>query len=139
MLKFDTVLSRSFYCEDENLMVVRLKDDNEMNLENVVLNNEQTYRIMGDKVVKVIYDVRQLEFSHIPKEVLKYMADSPHSKYQESEAFILAGLGQKIIANFYLAVMKPKTKTKMFTNFDQALEWHQVKNKIPFQKLYSEL
>jgi hypothetical protein len=137
MIKFDTVLTWSYYCEEENLLLVKLKDGPEMNLENVILNNEQTYKVMGDKVTKVIYDVRHLEFTHIPKEVLKYIADSPHSKFQESEAFILTGLGQKLIANFYLAVMKPKTKTKMFTGLDPALEWQEIKNKEKFRDIYS--
>lgn len=132
MLEFETILTHSYYYEDENLLYVKLKAESEITLEKIVLNNEQTLLILGEKSTKTIYDVRAIEFSHIPREVLSYVADSPHGKYQSSEAFILSGLGQKILANFYLKVLKPKVKTRMFTSLTQALDWHGIKNKELF-------
>lgn len=132
MLEFETVLTHSYYYATENLLYVKLKGDEEITLEKIVLHNEQSLFTLGEISTKTIYDVRNIEFSHIPREVLKYVSDSPHGKYQSEEAFILSGLGQKILANFYLKVMKPKVKTKMFVTLKDALNWLEIKNQKPF-------
>jgi len=128
MLQFETVLSTSFFFEKENLLFIKIKENLELTVPNVILNNEQIYKVLGEKVTKVLFDIRHLQFTHIPRDVLNYIADSPYGKYQESEAFVISGLGQKLLANFYLKVIKPKVKSKFFTNFQSALQWLEVEN-----------
>lgn len=137
MLKFETILTDSFYFKEENLLYVRIKKDCDITLQNVILNNEQTLEVLGEVCTKTIYDVQHLQFSHIPKEVLSYVADSPHGKYQQSEAFLINGLGQKLIANFYLKVMSPKVPTKIFNTLNGSLEWLEVNKKNKFLHLLS--
>jgi len=128
MLQFETVLSSSFYFEEENLLFVKMKENPDLTVKNLVLSNEQTFAVLGETVYQAIYDVRHLQFTHIPREVLNYVADSPYGKYQYSEAFIISGLGQKLIANFYLKVVEPKVRSKMFTSFGSALDWLEIEN-----------
>jgi hypothetical protein len=94
------------------LLFVKIKEDADLTVSNIILNNEQSFAVPGEKVTKAVFDVRHLQFTHISKEVLNYVADSPFGKYQESEAFIISGLGQKLMANFYLKVVKPKVNSK---------------------------
>ena len=138
MLQFETVLSTSYYFEKENLLFVKIKKDHEINIPNLILNNEQTYKYLGEKIYKAVFDVRHLQFTHISKEALNYIADSPYGKYQSAEAFIISGLGQKLIANFYLKVTKPKVKSKFFTNFETALEWIETEKSEKIINLFNE-
>lgn len=128
-MQFETVLANSVYYEEENLLFVTLKADPEPTIDLVRQSFEQTYSHLGERAVKVIMDSRPLEFAHIPKEVLEYMGNSPYNKYQQSSAIIISGIGQKLIANFYLKVVKPAVRTKTFNSFDAALEWQGVKNR----------
>lgn len=138
-VSFETILTHAWYFENANLLYVRFKANTDVSLENVILSNEQTLEALGEKSTKTIYDVRNLEFSHIPREVLNYIADSPHGKYQQSEAFIISGLGQKLMANFYLKVMAPKVPTRMFNTFQSSLEWLEIQNKAAFLKKLNAL
>lgn len=132
MLKFETVLANSVYYEDENLLFITMKSEPEPTIEFVKKNFEQTYAVLGEKVVRVVMDSRPLEFTHIPKEVLDYVGNSPYNKYQHSSAIVISGIGQKMIANFYLKVVKPAVPTKMFNSIEAALEWQGVQNKKLF-------
>lgn len=123
MLQFETVLANSVFFEEENLLFVKLKPEPVLTVDLVRTSFEQTYSHLGDRAVKVIMDSRPLEFAHIPKEVLEYMGNSPYNKYQQSSAIIISGIGQKLIANFYLKVVKPAVLTKTFNTMDGALEW----------------
>lgn len=129
MLKFETVLAESVYYEEENLLFIKLKSDPEPTIDLIRRNFEQTHSHLGERVVKVIMDSRPLEFAHIPKEVLEYMGNSPYNKYQQSAAIVISGIGQKLIANFYLKVVKPAVSTKMFNSIEAAMEWQGVKNR----------
>ena len=48
-------------------------------------------------------------------------------KYREeiscADAYVLKSLAQKIIANFYIRLNKPKIPTNFFTDEDSAIEW----------------
>ena len=127
MLHFKTVISDSYYFDENNLLVVKVNTDPELTLSNLDLNNQQTKEKLGEKVYKAIFDIRQLQFTHISPEVLNYVADSPYGKYQSFEAFIIKGMGQKLLANFYMKVTKPKVNSRFFTNLDEAFEWLEIK------------
>jgi hypothetical protein len=126
MYRFTTALSHSFYDEDENLLFIRLKSEPEPTLSLTKVNFEQTHYHVGKAVVKVIIDARKLAFAHIPKEVLDYMGKNEYNQYQESVAIVINGLGQKMLINFYLSVVKPVNKTKMFTSTEEALKWQKI-------------
>ncbi len=138
MLKFETVLSTSFYFKKDNLLFVKIKEDPDLTIQNTIINNEQTHATLGEIICKVILDVRHLQFTHIPREVLNYVADSPYGKYQLAEAILISGLGQKLIANFYLKVIKPKVNSKIFTSLLSALEWHDIENKNYYISMFKE-
>jgi hypothetical protein len=126
MLKFETEISQATYYERENLLYVVMKDITEITVEKVIRHNEQTQAAMGERLHKVLHDIRSLQFTHVSREVLSYIADSPQGKYEEFEAYIVNGLGQRILGNFYLKVMKPKTPTKFFSDVEAALGWLEV-------------
>lgn len=129
MLKFETVLVTAEYYEEENILFMRMKSDIDLTIELARKSFEQTHAVIGERDVKVILDSRPIEFTHIPKEVMEYMGNSPYNKYQQSAAIVINSLGQKLISNFYITVIKPVVRTKVFNSLEAALEWQGVKNK----------
>ncbi len=97
------------------------------NIELTILNVKQTFEktksITCGKKVKVILDLRGLQFTYVPSEVMDYMAKSAFNKYQQAVAIIIEGLGQKLLGNFYTKIVKPEVKTKIFTNNEEAIAW----------------
>lgn len=128
VLYFQTVLSRCFYIECENLLYLAIRPEPQPELEVVISNFEETYRVLGERQVKVTIDTRHLEFLKVPREVMDYMSNNPYLKYQESNALLMNGLAQKILGNFYLNIMRPPVKTRLFTEQDSMLSWHQIQD-----------
>ena len=97
------------------------------NIELTILNVKQTFEktksITCGKKVKVILDLRGLQFTYVPSEVMDYMAKSAFNKYQQAVAIIIEGLGQKLLGNFYTKIVKPEVKTKIFTCNKEAIVW----------------
>lgn len=130
MVNFETALSFSTYYVESNLLYIKLKTETEPTIESVQLNFQQTYEQLGEKQVKVLLDARALEFLNLPKDVLEYMGDNEYNKYQLATALLINGLAQKLLANFYLKIIKPKVKTKMFNHAEESLMWLEI-NQIP--------
>jgi hypothetical protein len=115
--------------------IAELKFDGQQTLEIIMLENieltilnvkqtfEKTKSLTSGKKVKVLLDLRGLQFSYIPSEVMDYMAKSAFNKYQEAVAILIEGLGQKLLGNFYMKIVKPDVQTKVFTCNNEALKW----------------
>ena len=89
-----------------------------------VKNLFEEIRILTDsKKIKTLLDLRGLQFSYIPNEVMEYMAKNAFNKYQEAIAILIKGLGQKLIGNFYIKTLKPEVQTKVFTCNTEAQKW----------------
>lgn len=63
------------------------------------------------------------EFSDIDKDSREYMATDESTQHSIAEAYVIKSLSQKIIANFYLRINKPKVPTMIFTNLSSAEKW----------------
>lgn len=97
------------------------------NIELTILNVKQTFEktksLTSGKKVKVLLDLRGLQFTYVPSEVMDYMAKSAFNKYQQAVAIIIEGLGQKLLGNFYTKIVKPEVTTKVFTCNKEAIAW----------------
>jgi len=56
-------------------------------------------------------------------EAIKLACSVEGSIYKIVDAFVIKSMAQKIIANFYLKVIKPVTPTRFFTNLEDAEKW----------------
>jgi len=84
-----------------------------------VKSNEE----LRGKRVAVILDARKTPLISYPESVLKYAADNEHSHKEAAYAILIDGVGQKLMAGFYLNLNKPKTPTRVFTDMEEALSW----------------
>lgn len=62
-------------------------------------------------------------FSNIKPEMREWAADESGNSNTYSDAILIKSLPQKIIADFYLKINRPKKPTKIFYSLDKALEW----------------
>ena len=62
-------------------------------------------------------------FSDIKPEMRACAADETGNSNTYSDAILIRSLPQKIIADFYLKINKPKKPTKIFYSLEKALEW----------------
>lgn len=84
---------------------------------------KEVYAVLKTSHKKSVIDFSNVSFVNIPKESMEYMANNEYTNNSSSLAIIINGLPQKIIGNFYLNVMRPKRKTKIFTSKKDALAW----------------
>lgn len=62
-------------------------------------------------------------FADVEPEVREWAADSTGNHYTISDAIVIGGLSQKIIADFYVRVNKPIKPTRIFYSLRKAIEW----------------
>ncbi|MCE3225806.1 MAG: hypothetical protein K0S32_357 [Bacteroidetes bacterium] len=53
----------------------------------------------------------------------EFSASEEGLRYTKKEALVVKGLGQKIIADFYLKINKPKKPTSTFNTEEDAIRW----------------
>jgi hypothetical protein len=109
--------------DGQHTLEIMMLENIELTILNVKQTFEKTKSLTSGKKVKVLLDLRGLQFSYIPSEVMDYMAKSAFNKYQEAVAILIEGLGQKLLGNFYMKIVKPDVQTKVFTCNNEALNW----------------
>ncbi len=62
-------------------------------------------------------------FADVEPEVREWAADTSGNNYTYCDAIVIRNLAQKIMADFYIKVNKPKMPTKIFYSKDKAIEW----------------
>jgi hypothetical protein len=56
-------------------------------------------------------------------DLLKELSKNKNDPYSRADAFVIASIAQKILANFYIKIFVPERPTKFFNNKDEALRW----------------
>lgn len=102
---------------------ININEDASFELEKVKQHFKEVYLIIKKPYPKSIIDFSKVNFTLFPKESMEYMANNEFTSNNTYLAIIINGLPQKILGNFYLRVMKPERKTKIFTSKDEAIQW----------------
>ncbi len=54
---------------------------------------------------------------------LKHLSKNGNDPYSSADAFVIQSIAQKLVANFYVKIVRPERPTKFFTSKDDALKW----------------
>jgi len=74
--------------------------------------------------------------TNIDDETRKFLSSEKGVKNRLAFAFVLQSLGQKLVANFFLKVNKPKIPTRFFTSQHEAEKWLlSVKARLKHKKI----
>ena len=75
----------------------------------------------GGKKVPVLCTAN--EFLIPDQDVRKYMTTPESNPYSLASALVIHSIAQKLIANFFVNVMKPARPIRMFTSKEEAVKW----------------
>jgi hypothetical protein len=62
------------------------------------------------------YTTKDLDF-------MNHLSKNANVPYSLADAFVLSSMAQRIIANFYIMILRPERPTKFFNSKDDALNW----------------
>lgn len=71
----------------------------------------------------LIVDFSDTHVSFTPEARRHFAENDDHNNLRLSHVIIVKSLAQRIVANFYMKMNKPKSPTKIAASLDQALEW----------------
>ncbi len=114
----------------DGIVVVYLKDNTEIN---IALQNDMI-RIYNEITEgnKAVFLFTAGEFVSITKEARSNAIRMEQNTPTFASAILVNNLGQKIIADFYYKVNRPKQPYRVFWNHDKAVEWLlEVQKDIP--------
>lgn len=110
------------YDEEKNILFYRVKQDQEVDLYEMTEMLRYVEEFMGKKRHYAVIDFGGSLTS--TTEARKKYADSDYvNTYRIADAFIVKSLSVRIVANFFINVTKPKVRTKLFTNDEEAIKW----------------
>lgn len=100
----------------------------------IILSNYLTYDVnhLSDILVaiKELSKGKKIPLLHIAgdqtsvtPEAREYMSAPESLMYSLAEAYVIHTLAQRILANFYLKISKPKVPTRFFNDEKKAAEW----------------
>ena len=76
---------------------------------------------MGGRLLPILILVTQ--YATTTSEFLFHLAKKSSNPYAKAEAYVISSLNQKILANFYLKMIKPNRPTKFFSDVEEAKKW----------------
>ncbi len=109
---------------ERNIIWVRYKVwPEEFTVDHALAHTKALSVFNGGKPAHMVIDFRDSEV-RFSSEAREYFAKNPeHSKLRKSQALIVKGLAQKIVANFYLKFHQPNCPVQYFTDSESALKW----------------
>jgi hypothetical protein len=82
---------------------------------------EANLKLSGGEQYVVLVSTGRL--STISKEAMQLISAKDYSDKAIAKALLIENLGHRLVGNFYMRVIKPAMKTKIFTDREKALEW----------------
>ena len=109
------------YMIHPGIIVSEYKADFELELEFAQEVNRQIGKLSQGKAMPQLFIA--CPGLSVSKEVREWGVTDSANKYTLSSAVVCNLLSHRIIGNFLIRVQKPPRPTKMFTNYEDAIEW----------------
>ena len=109
---------------DRDIVKVYYKDiGEEIDLETAKDHTEAICKMRGNRPCHIILNFLDVNvvFSNQARD--HFASDPSYSAVRLSQAMIIEGLAQKIVANFYRSFHKPNCPVEFFSNEKDAVEW----------------
>ena len=111
----------TLYLRDDGILVLDIKANQVFNYKDAEEAIKAAGEIGKGKKFKNLILVGEHTIADI--EAVKLSCSAKGSVYKLVDAFVINSLPQKLIANFYMKVVKPYALTRFFTNIDEAEKW----------------
>jgi|ERR1700757_706053 len=111
----------SMYVREDGILVLDIKPNQVFSKRDAEEAIATAYEIGKGKKFKNLILVGEHTIADI--EAVKLSCSAKGSVYKLVDAFVIHSLAQKLIANFYMKVVKPYTPTRFFTTKEDAEKW----------------
>jgi hypothetical protein len=113
----DSIIYRLY---ENNIFHVIVKEGEKVTMEMV----NEGYAFLENYGSGRFYNIYEFKsFADVDPDVREWSSSEIDIKYTVVDAIVINSIGQKILADFYLKINKPKQPTKIFTSIDKAIEW----------------
>ncbi len=113
----DSIIYRLY---ENNIFHVIVKEGEKVTMEMV----NEGYAFLENYGSGRFYNIYEFKsFADVDPDVREWSSSEIDVKYTVVDAIVINSIGQKILADFYLKINKPKQPTKIFTSLDKAIEW----------------
>lgn len=110
----------AFILED-GIAKIALKEDYEMKLSDLHEMNEVLFKLGNGKKLKVLFTAGL--YTTYNQEAIKNSTNLEFYKYNLADAYVVKTLHQRLLATFYINIMKPPIPVKYFDTEEKALAW----------------
>ncbi len=111
----------SFYIRSDGIAVMELVEGFETDLEQVLESTELTRKCRDGNAHPTLILTHK---SGVPtKEVREHMAANKRTGESLADAIVLTSLPLGLVGNLYLKINRPKVKSKIFSNKEDAIKW----------------
>lgn len=109
--------------ENDIVLIVYKDSADEIDLKTAKNHTEVIYNLRDGKPCHIIlcFLEAHVVFSNTAREY--FAQNARHSAIRLSQAFIIGGLAQKIVANFYKTFHKPSCPVELFSDLPSAIKW----------------
>ncbi len=109
---------------DQDIVIIYYKEvEEEIDIEEARKHTEAIYELRDGKPCSLIINFLEVQvlFTNAAREYFAH--NERHSAIRLSQAIVIDGLAQKLVANFYKTFNKPNCPVELFSNEADALKW----------------
>lgn len=106
---------------EDNILHISIEPNSTISVEDIKELLDATDKIGNGQKFKKLITLGEYTLADL--DAIKLASSSEGSKYKIAEAFVVKGLAQCILVNFYMHVIKPLTPVKLFNNETDAQNW----------------
>ena len=106
-----------------NLYLLKFEDDYEVELEDAIEIDQAFIKITNNQPFCVVVDARN-RYSSISNDARDFFANDPEIlPIRKKIAIVINNMPTRMIANFFVKFNRPKTPTKVFNDYNKAIDW----------------
>jgi len=115
-------LARLEFDENKEILHYHLNDDQEIGVDEMQEMVGYVEDFIGNRKHRALVNFSDNVMG--TAEARKLYATNPYIKeFRIADAFLVKSVSVRIIANFFIKVIKPQVKTKLFSDKEEAIEW----------------
>jgi len=115
------IICGNVFLRPDNIICVNLKDDYQIDLPDMIEINNAIEKIANGKKHGVL--TVGGKYTSFSQDVIKNSNLPENFTYTIADAFVIISMHQRLLANFYIQVIKPPVPTKYFENTEDAIKW----------------
>ena len=115
-------LARLEFDERTEILYYHLKDDQEIGVDEMQEMVDYVSDFIGNRKHKALINFSD-NVMGTPEARKLYATNAFIKEFRVADAFLVRSVSVRIITNFFIKVIKPQVKTKLFSDREEAIQW----------------